>query len=73
MVDAARIWSRDRASAFDDAPSAGTPKVRLTRLHKRLCSAEKASQERYLRVHTDVAKGLQLRKTNELEGNLPNY
>src|ERR1700757_3473916 len=37
--------------------------------HKRLCSAER----RYLRVHTDVAKGLQWAKTNALAGNLPNY
>ena len=37
--------------------------------HKRLCSAER----RYLRVRTDVAKGLQWAKTNALEGILPNY
>jgi hypothetical protein len=37
--------------------------------HKRLCSAER----RYLRVHTDVAKGLQWAKTKGLEGILPNY
>jgi hypothetical protein len=37
--------------------------------HKRLCSAER----RYLRVHTDVAKGLQWAKTKRLEGILPNY
>jgi hypothetical protein len=37
--------------------------------HKRLCSAEM----RYLRVHTDVAKGLQWAETNALEVILPNY